>query len=156
MIEQGATRDTGLVTLVMLLRFHEIGADVEQIRHRFGSGAAIGIADMLRCARELGLKARCVTSDWRRLARTPLPAIAERRDGGFFILAKVADGRVLVQDPLNRQPMVIERAQLEAEWDGRLVLFARRAALTDLSRRFDVTWFLQATLKYRRLLGEVL
>src|SRR6185369_2343133 len=128
----------------------------EQIRHRFASGAAIGIADMLRCARELGLRARCVSGDWRRLARTPLPAIAGRRDGGFFILAKVADGRALVQDPLEREPLIIERAKLEAEWDGRLVLFARRAALADLSRRFDVTWFLQAMLKYRRLLGEVL
>ena len=156
MIDERATRDTGLVCLVMLLHFHGIGADLEQIRHRFASGAAIGIADMLRCARELGLKARCVTSDWRRLARMPLPGIAERRDGGFFILAKVADGRVLVQDPLNRQPLVIERAKLETEWDGRLVLFVRRATLTDLSRRFDVTWFLQAMLKYRRILGEVL
>jgi ATP-binding cassette, subfamily B, bacterial HlyB/CyaB len=156
MIEQGATDDTGLAGLVTLLRFHGIGADPEQIRHRFATGAAIGIADMLRCARELGLRARCVSSDWRRLARTPLPALAARRDGGFFILAKVADGRVLVQDPLARQPRVIERAELEAQWDGRLVLFARRAALADLSRRFDVTWFLQAMVKYRRLLGEVL
>jgi subfamily B ATP-binding cassette protein HlyB/CyaB len=41
-------------------------------------------------------------------------------------------------------------------WDGRLVLMARRATLSDLSRRFDVTWFLGAIQKYRRLLGEVL
>jgi subfamily B ATP-binding cassette protein HlyB/CyaB len=41
-------------------------------------------------------------------------------------------------------------------WDGRLVLMARRASLSDLSRRFDITWFLGAIHKYRRLLGEVL
>jgi subfamily B ATP-binding cassette protein HlyB/CyaB len=33
---------------------------------------------------------------------------------------------------------------------------ARRASLADLGRRFDVSWFLQAMHKYRRLLGEVL
>src|SRR6202045_1793655 len=33
---------------------------------------------------------------------------------------------------------------------------ARRASLVDVARRFDVTWFLQAMHKYRRLLGEVL
>src|SRR6476620_11104695 len=32
----------------------------------------------------------------------------------------------------------------------------RRAGLVDLSRRFDITWFLGASHKYRRLLGEVL
>src|SRR5712671_5924204 len=48
------------------------------------------------------------------------------------------------------------RAELEAVWDGRLVLMTRRAALTDLARRFDISWFLGAIHKYRRLLGEVL
>jgi subfamily B ATP-binding cassette protein HlyB/CyaB len=32
----------------------------------------------------------------------------------------------------------------------------RRAGLGELARRFDITWFLQAMHKYRRLLGEVL
>ena len=44
----------------------------------------------------------------------------------------------------------------EHDWTGRPVLIARRASLADLARRFDVTWFLQAMHKYRRLLGEVL
>jgi subfamily B ATP-binding cassette protein HlyB/CyaB len=48
------------------------------------------------------------------------------------------------------------RAEFEARWDGRLVLMARRASLLDLSRRFDITWFVGAIHKYRRLLGEVL
>src|SRR6266404_1826053 len=48
------------------------------------------------------------------------------------------------------------RAQFEAVWDGRLVLMARRATLSNLSRRFDITWFLGAIHKYRHLLGEVL
>jgi ABC-type bacteriocin/lantibiotic exporter with double-glycine peptidase domain len=48
------------------------------------------------------------------------------------------------------------RAEFEAGWDGRLVLMTKRAALTDLARRFDITWFLGAIHKYRRLLSEVL
>jgi subfamily B ATP-binding cassette protein HlyB/CyaB len=36
------------------------------------------------------------------------------------------------------------------------VLLARRASLGELARRFDVTWFLQAIQKYRRILAEVL
>src|SRR3974377_258078 len=51
---------------------------------------------------------------------------------------------------------MVTRDQFEAIWDGRLVLMTRRASLTDLSRRFDITWFFGAIHKYRRLLGEVL
>ena len=50
----------------------------------------------------------------------------------------------------------MSRAEFEAVWDGRLVLMAGRAGLAELSRRFDISWFLGAIHKYRYLLGEVL
>src|ERR1700730_17064526 len=67
--------DPGLTALVMLLRFHGVGADPAQIRHQCGT-AAIGTADMIRCAKELGRKARELKTSWARLVTTPLPAIA--------------------------------------------------------------------------------
>ena len=147
--------DTGLAALVMLLRCHGIGAEPGQIRHRCGT-ATIGITEMLRCAKELGLKARAHTTNWERLAKTPLPGIAALRDGGFLILGKVGDDKVLVQRPSSPRPEAMTRVQFESLWDGRLVLMARRATLSDLSRRFDITWFMGAVHKYRKLLGEVL
>ena len=153
--EKTGSVDAGLITLVTLLRFNGIGADPEQIRHRFG-GARIGIPEMLRVAKELGLKARSRTSSWSRLATTPLPAIAALRDGGFLFLGKVGDDKALVQSPFSPRPELMTREQLEAVWDGRLVMMTRRAGLLDLSRRFDITWFLGAIHKYRHLLGEVM
>jgi ATP-binding cassette, subfamily B, bacterial HlyB/CyaB len=155
-MDEQAKGDTGLNELVMLLRFHGMPVDAEQLRHRFGTDAAVGIAEMLRCAKEFGLKARAVTTHWTRLSRIALPAIGENREGGFFLLAKVAEDRVLIHDPNNDQPVVMGRAEFEAAWSGRLVLFTRRVGLSDLTRRFDIGWFLQAMHKYRRLLGEVL
>ncbi len=146
--------DPGLNALVILLQVHGIGANPEQIRHRVAT--TIGIPEMLRVARELGLKARAVSSNWARLGRTPLPGILALRDGGFLVLARIADDKALVQSPLSPRPALMRRAELEAVWDGRIVLMTRRAGLTDLSRRFDITWFLGAIHKYRRLLGEVL
>ena len=152
---QNERSDVGASALALLLRINGIASTVEQIRHRFG-GARIGAAEMIRCAREFGLKARLVTAKFSRLPRTPLPAIAMCRDGGFLLLAKASDGDVLVQNPSIGRPQVMPRADFEAAWTGRLVLVARRANLADLARRFDITWFLQAMHKYRRLLGEVL
>src|SRR5438132_2973924 len=153
--ETPGAADQGLVALVALLRFHGLGADPEQIRHSFGA-KPIGVAEMLRCAKELGMKARAVTTRWERLVSTPMPAIAPLRDGRFLILGKVSDQRALVQSPVSPRPQLMSREEFEAVWDGRLVLMARRAGLADLGRRFDVTWFYGAIHKYRHLLGEVL
>ena len=153
--QRPTTADPGLTALVMLLQIHGIGADAKQIRHQFGT-ATIGIPEMLRCAKDLGLKARVRTTDWTRLARTPLPAIAVLQDGSFLLLGKVSDEKALVQSPQSPRPALMTRAEFEAVWDGRLVLMTRRAGLVDLSRHFDISWFLGAIYKYRRLLSEVL
>jgi subfamily B ATP-binding cassette protein HlyB/CyaB len=150
-----ATADTGLQSLSLLLRFHGIAADAAQISHRFG-GAPIGVTEMLRCAKEFKFKARAVTTHWTRLNRLPLPVIAAQRDGTFIILAKVTDEQALIHAPSIGRPQLVGRAEFEAGWSGRLVLIARRASLGELARHFDVTWFLQAMAKYRRILGEVL
>jgi subfamily B ATP-binding cassette protein HlyB/CyaB len=146
---------SGLDSLVLLLRFLGIPADAAQIAHRHGSDA-FGIPEMLRCAKELKLKARAVTASWARLAKMPLPAIAERKDGGFFILGRVSLDGALVQDPVLGRPQALTEAEFSDQWSGRVVLVARRAALGDLARRFDVGWFVQAMHKYRRLFAEVL
>jgi ATP-binding cassette, subfamily B, bacterial HlyB/CyaB len=148
-------RDAGLYALVSLLRLNHIGADPEQIRHQFG-GSPIGVPEMLRCAKQFRLKARERRADWARLSSMPRPAIAARRDGGFMLLGKAGDDRILVQDAYSPRPEMMTRARFEAVWDGRIVLITRRAGLVDLSRRFDITWFLGAIHKYRHQLSEVL
>src|SRR5947208_11321812 len=147
--------DPGLAALVMLLRFYGIGASAEQIRHQLGM-VRVGLPEMLRCAKDVGLKARAPKTTWRRLAATPMPAIAQLKDGGYLILGRAGEDKILVQFPLAPRPQSISQAEFEAIWDGRLVLMARRAGLSDLSRRFDIAWFLGAISKYRRQLSEVL
>jgi ATP-binding cassette, subfamily B, bacterial HlyB/CyaB len=153
--QTSSSSDPGLATLVMLLRFQGVGVDPAQISHQFGA-TPIGVPEMLRCAKGFNLKARCLKTTWGRLASTPLPGIAVLRDGRFLLLGKTRDDKIIVQAPGGQRPAMMTRAELEAVWDGRLVLMTKRAALTDLSRRFDITWFLGAIHKYRRLLSEVL
>jgi subfamily B ATP-binding cassette protein HlyB/CyaB len=144
-----------LIALVMMLRFQGLAVDPEQVRHQF-AGTTIGLAEMVRCAKRLGLKAKLISTNWARLARMPLPALATRRDGSYLLIGKADGDKVIVLEPGLSHPAEMERATFEALWDGRLVLMARRAALSDLAKRFDLTWFLTAIHKYRWLLGEVL
>jgi subfamily B ATP-binding cassette protein HlyB/CyaB len=147
--------NSGLVALTSLLRFHGIGVDPQQLQHRFG-GVTIGVPEMLRYAKQTGLKARVCKTTYQRLSKMPLPGIATLRDGGFLLLGKTGEGMVLVQSSQSPRPQLLTQAEFEAVWDGRLILIVRRAGLVDLARRFDITWFLGAIVKYRNLLGEVL
>src|SRR5262245_66416064 len=91
--------DPDLEALVTLLHLRGVAADAGQIRHRLGTDK-IGAPEMLRCAKELGLKARAYRTEWSRLVKTPLPAIAALRDGRFMVVAKAAEDKGLVQPAL--------------------------------------------------------
>ncbi|QPF94611.1 type I secretion system permease/ATPase [Bradyrhizobium commune] len=151
---QALPSDPGLHAVVALLRLNGVGVSPDQVRHQFGTG--IGVTEILRCAKVFGLKAKTISARWERLAGIPMPCIAVLRDGGFLLLGKAGDDKIIVQAPEASKPDLMTRAEFEAVWDGRAILIAKRALLTDLSRRFDITWFLGAMQKYRRLLGEVL
>jgi ATP-binding cassette, subfamily B, bacterial HlyB/CyaB len=147
--------NSGIASLVGLARFLGIPADASQIRHNLGSDK-VGATELVRSARGLGLKARVVSSTWARLAGTPLPAIAEFADQTFMLVAKIAEDRVLVQDPVTGTPRMMTQAEFAPIWTGRVILVTRRASLSNLHRRFDITWFVQALKKYRRIFIETL
>jgi|SRR5476651_878874 len=147
--------DPGLASLTLLLRFHGIAVNGEQILHKFGTDK-IGILEMLRCAKQYGLKAKSRVTTWGRLATTPLPAIAQMKDGSFVFVAKADAEKILLQVPNNQRPVLMKKEQFEEAWNGHLILMTRRDSLLHLSGRFDIGWFLQAMQKYKHLLGEVL
>ena len=118
-IHSAGSADPGLEALVMLLRFHGVAADREQISHRLGT-SRIGVPEMLRCAKDLGLKARACKTQWSRLARTPLPGIATLRDGGFPGARQGRRRQGAGPVAAVPRPTLMTRAEFEAVWDGRL------------------------------------
>jgi subfamily B ATP-binding cassette protein HlyB/CyaB len=133
--------DSGLSSLLMIAGLHGIAADEAKLKHEFGS-EAFSAQTMLLAAQSLGMKAQQVTQDLQRLDRAPLPAIAQDRDGQFFILAKYDDGA-------NGVPFL-------ASWTGQLIFLTSKASYAGDMAKFDFTWFVPAIVKYRKLLGEVL
>src|SRR5437763_4246392 len=122
--------DTGLLSLCLISRFLGTPAESGELARRFlpDSGAAAA-EDLVRIAGRLGLKARIVRTQWDRLAKTPLPAIAENRDGTFLVASRMIDGKLMVQQPFEPRARVIDRDAFEDTWTGRLILLGRRASL---------------------------
>jgi subfamily B ATP-binding cassette protein HlyB/CyaB len=149
--------DTGLTCLVLVARFFGVAADTEQLRHQFSNSKQPVSSDgLIRAGRHLGLKVRCIESQWNKLAKTPLPALAQHKDGHWVVIARADEERVLIQDPLEERPLTLPREVFEPAWNGALILLTRRALLGDPDTRFSFRWFIPALIKYRKLFGEVL
>ena len=149
--------DSGLAALVMLARFHNVAASPEQLAHELAdSGKPFGRSEILLAAKQLGLKASLTRTNLDRLSQTPLPAIAADQAGGFFIIARIDDGKALIHDPQAQRPEVLSFEDLQARWTGELILIRSEASLAGELSKFDFTWFIPAIVKYRKLLGEVL
>ncbi|MDC0598754.1 type I secretion system permease/ATPase [Gammaproteobacteria bacterium] len=149
--------NTGLACLVMLGRFLGVPAEPNQLHHQFGQAdKSFSSTEIILSARYLKLKAKKTQSSWDRLAKVPLPAIAHYGDDHYVVLAKAGNDQVLVQDPLQQSPQTFSREEFEQRWNGELILLSKRALLPGISGKFDISWFVPALIKYKKLFGEVL
>jgi subfamily B ATP-binding cassette protein HlyB/CyaB len=147
--------DTGAAAFAFLLQLLGVPADPAEILHQSGK-SSLDEADLLRQAKRFPLKARAISSTLERLDATPLPALGGLKDGGWLVVGKAAEGKVLVQHPASPTPELLTREAFAERWSGRLILMSRRATLSDPYTRFGVAWFVDAVKKYRAPLTEVL
>jgi subfamily B ATP-binding cassette protein HlyB/CyaB len=149
--------DQPLAGLVLLAKFHGIAVDAEQIRYEFASKSVrLDEVELVLAARRLGLKAQFVDKPISRVDKVALPALAVRKDGSAFILAKVDNDRFLVHDLVEATPRIYSAEEFATNYAGRLLTVASRASASSSLSRFDFTWFIPAIIKYRKILLEVL
>jgi ATP-binding cassette, subfamily B, bacterial HlyB/CyaB len=164
---ENATSDnhaSGLTALCSIARFHQVSADPANLAHQLGlaSSDPMGVNELLRAAKHLGLQAKLSSTTIQRLTVTPLPALAMvRGEDGFVravVLAQCDGQRVLLQDPASGtpRPTIESLDTFASQWTGQLILLASRASLAGALAKFDFSWFIPALVKYRKLLGEVL
>ncbi|ABK44476.1 type I secretion system ATPase [Magnetococcus marinus MC-1] len=149
--------DSGLLCVMLLARFHQIPSSRDGLRHEHGQpGESFGHLEVLKALKALGLKAKAVKSAKKRLNKLPLPAIIpSAKEGGFQILAKAEGGKVLLHDPTEAKPEVMDTEVFLEQWDGSVILAATRGK-DPTGGKFDITWFIPAVIRYRKLFSEVL
>ena len=148
--------DTGLVCFILVARFLGLPLSESKLRHGLALTGPVAPEDMLRMAKQEQLKARITRTSVERLGSTPLPAIARMRSGDFVVVVRADGDKILAKDPRRDQPLLLEREEFAAQWDGLLVLVTKRATLSDMGRAFNIAWFVPAMYKYRRIFAEVL
>jgi subfamily B ATP-binding cassette protein HlyB/CyaB len=152
--------DSGLAGFVLLARFLQVPVDPDQVRHERGrAGAPFSFEDLVRTALRLNLVARTKKARGDELAKLPLPALIGLGDEAVILL-RIEDlgagGRALIQRPAAAAPEVMEADAFAAAFDGRVLLMTTRERIAGASRRFDISWFIPALVKYRKPLRDVL
>src|SRR5581483_11479166 len=150
---------SGLISLCVVAGQHQRSADPMQLARALGLDplAEPTETQLLLAAKELGLKAKVVHSSWARLPNNTLPAIVQLKAGGYVVLLRIdPEGHVLIGDPRQRRPQRLAREPFEALWSGKLLLVRTRLRFDNPQRPFDLTWFVPAIWKYRKILGEIL
>ncbi|WP_053981910.1 type I secretion system permease/ATPase [Marinagarivorans algicola] len=154
--------DTGLRALVAVARFYQLPAEPEQLQHEFGEqGCTLSSTQLLQAAKALTLKAKAISASYEDIDAGTLPAIAKAKDGAYIILAKVAQNDtptpVLIQDLREQAPRAISVDEFKEIWSGEIILLSRKQTLTEsLLKKFDISWFIPALIKYKKLFFEVL
>ncbi len=155
MVTQGRGADGAFECLALICRLHHLDVDLFSIKHRFDLDQRHRRTGLLRAARNCGLRARGLNAGWERLQRAPKPLIARHRNGRFVVVLRIIGAtQLLIHDPRQAKPLLLEREAFEQGWSGYLCLF--RPCSRAGADRFGPRWFLSALLKYRRIFGEVL
>lgn len=148
--------DSGALCLHFLLTFHGIRSSAQQLMHDYSSiGGKLDVIAIIRAARKNGLKSKAVKANYKKLTKLSFPAIVELKDESFVIVAKIADDKVLIQRA-DSPPEEISKIKFEQEWNGRVILLARRASDMVSDIKFGLRWFLPVIAKYKKLFGEVM
>lgn len=171
--------DSGCQSLITIARLNQVPAEYQQLRHQFADAdKVLNDNDLLRAAKAIGFKARQINSTAQELSSSILPAIAKGHDGQYFIIAKVSElpkqpqvtekgglhepvpdqkkAQVLMLYPNEKAPTQIDLDELPERWNGELILLTKRGGLLGSFKEFDISWFIPAMVKYRKLFGDVL
>lgn len=148
--------DSGLYCFITIARFHGINADPEQIKHALAVGVeGMKENEILRAAKELGLKSKAANIKYKDLKKMTLPAIVGTKDGEYIIVAKIDGEKILVLYPGENSPKVIDADSFNDLWNGRIILFVQRF-WKENNQTFGIRWFIPSIIKYKKPLIEVL
>ena len=169
-VSTAAPADTGregvasLTCLVIVARQHGIHLSPKQLMHDNQLGLApIGPAELLRCAERAGLRGKRLKISWRDLTKLgrALPAIVFLKNGAPMVLTKVeatdALEQVVLLDPDAPEdaPLILDRVQLEAAWEGASLLLKRDYSIRDEDQPFGLGLIASLLFRERRILRDI-
>lgn len=155
---------TNLQCLVLVGRHHGVDLSPERLIHDYAVGEqAVPMRQLLRMAKDAGLRARNIQTTWRALFQMgdAYPLLAELENGNWVVIAGAAgegdNEMIRILDPLAQRPefILLDEAQFSKRWRGSIILVKRSYRLSDNDQPFGFRWFVPEIVRQRSLLRDV-
>src|SRR6516162_2443676 len=91
--------DPGAAALAFILQLLGLPANAAELVHQSGR-TRLDETDLMRIGRRFPVKIRAIDTTMERLGKTPTPFLARARDGRWWIVGRIGDDKVLLQDPV--------------------------------------------------------
>ena len=160
-----ACDQTGIKALAAMARHLGLDWSLPRLIHVYGKDREPDAAELVRIARDEGLKAKVHCTDWSRLARFQklVPFLVRLNSGGYFVVLRLAaqnaDGgeQIVLFNPRvpETSQFPVSREDFLKHWSGEIVLLKRVHKLDDSDRRFGLGWFVPEIWRQRALLRNV-
>jgi ATP-binding cassette, subfamily B, bacterial HlyB/CyaB len=157
---------TELECLAKVAAYHGVDLAVERLKHTYAVGVVpVATNQLLRMAKDAGLRAQSTKLDWGALFRLgeAYPAMVRLANGNWIVVLAAGQGpdgveAVSVFDPLAErrdEPVVVGKDLFCARWTGEVILVKRERLAPDGHRAFGLRWFIPELLRQRRLFADV-
>ncbi|HEY8333399.1 MAG TPA: peptidase domain-containing ABC transporter [Tardiphaga sp.] len=156
---------TALQCLEFVAARHGVDLSVEQLMHAHAvDGAALLVSDVVRMARQAGLRAKTAKIDWQVLVNLgeAFPAMVQLANGNWVVVAGAGGGSdapcVSVIDPLadrHNEPLLVNEDRFCTNWNGDVLLIKQDQKGATSEKTFGFRWFVPELLRERRLFVDV-
>lgn len=143
--------NTAAACLTMLTQQLESPAQMEWVQRQLRGQRP---KHLVEAGEKIGLQLRRLQTTWNDLRQLSFPALLHWQQENWVVVYALKGDRLLIANPLNPSQTCesIPRSGVEPAWDGQLW----QVELIQRQEKFNLSWFLPAVWRYRKLLGEVL
>lgn len=137
----------------IIAQFYGLAVNTKSLQEQFYVDDEHNIPlQFVRAVKKTGLKCRYIDKlNLNNKISTPI--IVHLKQQGYVVLLAVKDGQWLIQSPHKKQPEVIT-PQVQEKMSA--FLFTKRITWESINREFNIQWFFQAFMRYKKLMGEIL
>lgn len=151
--------DTGLICCFYTLQFFNINFNPQTIIHNFKTEDNFKNEQIVLSLKSLDLKAKEKKFNKKNdILKCHLPLIVEKNDGTYIFVVQhqATEHKVLYQDPVSKKPILVDETEFMEMISGTVILVTKRAKFLNEDLKFGISWFIEAFVKYKKVLLEVL
>lgn len=108
--------------------------------------------ELIRSARELGLKVSAGRFNLKKIEKITVPVIAKLKDESYVLIANRQNDRWIILNPLKGTPEAVEESVLLEQLSGRVVILGKKKSGIEEggSKKFGFGWFIPTILKFKK------